>query len=52
MGLASLGLGCLKARVRKEMNIMGLGFALFLSGKMGLALLGLGCLNVGMGKNE
>ena len=29
---------------------MGLGFALFLSGKMGLASLGLGFLKVGMGK--
>ena len=29
---------------------MGLGFALFLSGKMGLASLELGCLKMGMGK--
>ena len=52
MGLASLGLGCLKARVRQEMNKMGLGFALFLSGKMELALLPLGCLKVQVGRNE
>ena len=34
------------------MNEMGLGFALFLSGKMGLALLGLGCLKVQVGENK
>ena len=34
------------------MNKMGLGFALFFSGKIGLALMGLGCLKVRVGKNE
>ena len=33
------------------MNKMGLGFALFFSGKMGLALLVLGCLKVRVGEN-
>ena len=50
MGLASLGLGCLKIGMGKEMNKVGLGFALFLSGEMGLASRGLGCLKVLMGK--
>ena len=34
------------------MNKMGLGFALFLSGKMGFTLLELECLKVRVGKNK
>ena len=46
------GTGISKGGIGKEINRLGLGFALFSSGKMGLALLGLGCLKVRVGENE
>ena len=52
MGLTLLGLGCLKVGMGKEINKMGLGFALFLSDKMRFALLGLGCLKERVGKDR